>query len=165
MIAKSIRIIAGPQTVTVTIKVEEPVFLTLEAGNSDEYEAEIRDLRIELSNVHRQLDDSHAQLADNGGSLRIAQEQLAESHDALSLERQKTMDLMREIKDIPLPSDGASATVTSSDNEELSQRSRSWAADRDGTGVGPGSGTGHRPTFASTAYSGLDKATTGQVQA
>lgn len=141
--------------------VEEPIFLTLEAGKSDEYEAEIRDLRLELSNFQRQLADSHAQLADNGGSLRTAQEQLAHSHDALSIERQKTMDLMHEIEGMNLssPGIGASTPGMSSDNEELGQRSRSWA-DREGHG------TGHRATFASTGYSSLDKAAAaGQVQA
>lgn len=138
-----------PRSITVTIKVEEPIFLTLDVGKADE--AEISDLRVQLSNLHRQLEYSHAQLADNGGVLRTAQEQLAHTHDALSLERQKTKDLTREMTAIsksPLADTSNTADV-GFDSEESSQRSRGWA-DRDG----PGNGIGHRATFASTGHSG-----------
>lgn len=81
-----------------TIKIEEPVYLTIEAGRADEYEYEIADLRAELSNLQRQLVDSRTQLADTGGTLKSAQERLAQVHGALSIERQKTRELSREIK-------------------------------------------------------------------
>lgn len=156
---------AGPQTVTVTIRVEEPIFLTLQAGTADEYEAEISDLRIELSDLRRQLEDSQAQLADNGGVLRTAQEQLANTHDALSIERQKTMDLMREVTAIsqaPLAGAGSSAAADIGfDNVESGQQtsSRGWT-DREGVS------NGNRPRLASsTGHPGLDKAAaTAQVR-
>jgi len=44
------------------------------------------------------LDDSYAQLADKGGALEAAQAMLAEAHDALTIERQKTVSLKEEIK-------------------------------------------------------------------
>ena len=89
--------LAGPQTVTLTIRVEEPVFLTLQAGNADDYEAELRELRDKLSSVHGQLADSHTLLADSGGSLKAAQERLAETHAALNIERQKTLHFSQEV--------------------------------------------------------------------
>ena len=160
---------AGPQTVTIIVKVEEPVFLTLQAGKADNYESEISDLRVELFNVQRQLRDSHAQLADNGGVLRVAQEQLADSHDALSIERQKTMDLMREmtaISQLPLPSavSGDTTTATaSSDKEEVSQ-SRGSGTEAPGIGT-EGLGMANRAVLA-IARSGFDKAAAlGQVRA
>ena len=154
-----------PRTVAVTIKVEEPIFLTLEAGKADEYEAEINGLRVQLSNLHTQLEYSHAQLADNGGVLRTAQEQLAHAHDALSIERQKTMDLTREMTAISKsPQAGTSnAAEVGFDNEEASQRSRGWT-DREVLS----NGIGYRATFASTGRSGsgLDRAAAiAQVQA
>lgn len=148
---------AGPQTVAVTITVEEPVFLTLQAGKADEYEAEISDLRIELSDLRRQLEDSQAQLADNGGVLRTAQEQLAHTHDALSIERQMTMDLRREVTAIsqaPLAGAGSSAADIGFDNVESVQQtsSRGWT-DREGVS------NGNRSKLAnSTGHPGLDKA-------
>lgn len=144
---------AGSQTVTVTIRVEEPIFLTLQAGRADEYEAEISDLRTELSDLRRQLQDSQAQLADNGGVLRTAQEQLADTHDALSIERQKPMDLTRQvtaISQVPLAGAGSSAADIGSDNVEPA--SRGWT-DREGAN------SGNRPAFTnSTGHPGLDKA-------
>ncbi len=44
------------------------------------------------------MDDSYAQLADKGGALEAAQAMLAEAHDALTIERQKTVSLKEEIK-------------------------------------------------------------------
>jgi len=44
------------------------------------------------------LEDSYAQLADKGGALEAAQAMLAEAHDALTIERQKTVSLKEEIK-------------------------------------------------------------------
>ena len=81
-----------------TIKIEEPVYLTIDAGRADEYEYEVAHLRAELTNLQRQLVDSRKQLADTGGTLKSAQERLAQVHGALSIERQKTRELSREIK-------------------------------------------------------------------
>ncbi len=44
------------------------------------------------------MEDSYAQLADKGGALEAAQAMLAEAHDALTIERQKTVSLKEEIK-------------------------------------------------------------------
>lgn len=44
------------------------------------------------------MEDSYAQLADKGGALEAAQPMLAEAHDALTIERQKTVSLKEEIK-------------------------------------------------------------------
>jgi len=44
------------------------------------------------------LDDSYAQLADKGGALEAAQAMLAEAHNALTIERQKTVSLKEEIR-------------------------------------------------------------------
>ena len=150
--------LSAPQTVTVTIKVEEPIFLTITAGNADECEAEISALRVQLSNLHRQLEYSHAQLADNGGVFRTAQEQLGDTHGALSIERQRTMDLMREMSSrskSPLAGTGSNAADIGFDNEDSSRRSRGWT-DREGLG----SGIGNRATSASIGQSasGLDRA-------
>ena len=142
--------LSEPQSVTVTIKVEEPIFLTLEVGKANETEAEISDLRVQLSNLRGQLEYSHAQLADNGGVLRTAQEQLADTHDALSIERQRTVDLTREMAAIsksPLAGTAITADV-GLDNEGSSG---GWT-DRDGRG--------NRATLASIGHSGsgLDRA-------
>lgn len=139
---------SGAQTISLTIKVEEPIFLTIQAGNVDGYQAEINDLRAELSSLHRQLKDSHAQLADHGGVLRTTQEQLAQSHGALSIERQRPVDLAREMRGrslSPIPGAGNSAA---SDSEELSGTSRSWT-DKEGLGS--------RAAFANAGHSGLDR--------
>ena len=111
--------------------------MTIQAGNIDEYAAEISDLRAELSSLHGQLRASHTQLTDNGGALRVTQEQLAESHGALSIERQKTMELAREIRAlsrVPSPLPGAiSNAAIAFDSQELTTRSRSWN-DKEGSG-------------------------------
>lgn len=136
--------LSEPRNVTVTIKVEEPIFLTLEVGKADEIEAEVSDLRVQLSNLRRQLEYSHAQLADNGGVFKTAQEQLADTHDALSIERQKTMDLTREMTAISKsPSAGTSSTAV--DNQESSG---GWTAQD-----GRGNDIGNRATFASIGHS------------
>lgn len=44
------------------------------------------------------MEDSYAQLADKGGALEAAQAMLAEAHNALTIERQKTVSLKEEIK-------------------------------------------------------------------
>lgn len=44
------------------------------------------------------MEDSYAQLADKGGALEAAQAMLAEAHDALTIERQKTVSLKEEIR-------------------------------------------------------------------
>ena len=140
-----------------TIKVEEPIFLTIQAGRSDEHETEINELRAELSSLHRQLRDSHMQLDDTGGNLRSMQEQLAKSPGALSIERQRTMDLSREIRAMsrgpsPLPGAGGSgaALAALAESEDLIRRSRSWA-DKDSVGNRAG-------------HPGYDKAAAGQVR-
>jgi len=100
--------------VTIVIKVEEPFYLTLQAGDADEYEQEIADLRAELVKVGRHLEDSYAQLADKGGALEAAQAMLAEAHDALIIERQMTVSLKEKIRTnsgVPslLPTSGSNA--------------------------------------------------------
>jgi len=100
--------------VTIVIKVEEPFYLTLQAGDADEYEQEIADLRAELVKVGRHLEDSYAQLADKGGALEAAQAMLAEAHDALIIERQMSVSLKEKIRTnsgVPslLPTSGSNA--------------------------------------------------------
>lgn len=82
------------------IKVEEPVYLTLQAAKADEYEFAIGNLRSELSNAQRQLADSNTQLADTSGNLLATQAMLAESHEALTVERQKAAGLIKEVKQL-----------------------------------------------------------------
>ncbi|DBA80115.1 TPA: hypothetical protein ACH3X2_007598 [Trebouxia sp. C0005] len=88
----------GAQTVTIVIKVEEPVYLSLQAGEADGYEQEITKFRAELVEVKRHLEDSRAQLADKGGALEAAQAMLAEAHDALTIERQMAVSLKEKIR-------------------------------------------------------------------
>lgn len=83
---------------TIVIKVEEPVYLSLQAGEADGYEQEITKLRAELVEVKRHLEDSRAQLADKGGALEAAQAMLAEAHDALTIERQMAVSLKEKIR-------------------------------------------------------------------
>ena len=83
---------------TIVIKVEEPIYLTLQSGEADGYEQEITDLRAELIKLERHLEDSHAQLADKGGAFEAPQAMLAEAHDALTIERQTTVSLNEKIR-------------------------------------------------------------------
>ncbi len=113
------------QTVTIVIKVEEPVYLTLQAGDADGYEQEITDLRAELVRVRRCLEESYAQLADKGGALEAAQAMLAEAHDALTIERQMTVSLKEKIRTnsgVPslLPTSGSNAVAAITGGEGAS---------------------------------------------
>jgi len=121
--------------VSIVIKVEEPIYLTLQAGEADGYEQEITDLRAELVKVGRHLEESHAQLADKGGALEAAQAMLAEAHDALTIERQMTVSLKEKIRTnsgVPslLPTSGSNAGAAMTGGEGASvARTPSGAVD------------------------------------
>ncbi|DBA77116.1 TPA: hypothetical protein ACH3X1_009695 [Trebouxia sp. C0004] len=124
------------QTVTIVIKVDEPIYLTLQAGEADGYEQEIADLRAELVKVERHMEDSYAQLADKGGALEAAQAMLAEAHDALTKERQMTASLKEKIRTnsgVPLllATSGSNAVAAMIGGEGASvARTLSGAADK-----------------------------------
>ncbi|KAL0050961.1 hypothetical protein WJX82_011093 [Trebouxia sp. C0006] len=123
------------QTVTIVIKVEEPIYLTLQAGEADGYEQEIADLRAELVKVRRRLEDSYAQLADKGGAWEAAQAMLAEAHDAMIIERQMSVSLKEKIRTnsgVPslLPTSGSNAVAAITGEEGASvARTLSGAVD------------------------------------
>lgn len=128
-----IRCDTAAQTVTIVIKVEEPIYLTLQAGEADGYEQEIRDLRAELVQVRRRLEESYAQLADKGGALEAAQAMLAEAHDALTIQRQMTVSLKEKIRTdsgVPslLPTSGSNVGITGGEGA-LVARTLSGAVD------------------------------------
>lgn len=90
---------AGSQTVKLVITVEQPILLSLQVGETQaQSEAQIQQLNAELASLRQQMADYRAQLMENGGVLKTAQGKLAESHQALVLERQKTEDLTHEVK-------------------------------------------------------------------
>ena len=120
---------------TIVIKVEEPIYLTLQAGEADGYEQEIADLRAELVKVRRRLEDSYAQLADKGGAWEAAQAMLVEAHDALIIERQMSVSLKEKIRTnsgVPslLPTSGSNAVAAITGEEGASvARTLSGAVD------------------------------------
>lgn len=80
----------GPQTVTVTITVTEPVYLKLEIGNIDQYDRDIHRLQQQVADLQRQLADYKSELQKSGGSLHAMKQELLLSHTSRALEHQKT---------------------------------------------------------------------------
>ena len=86
----NLSVCAGPQTVTVTITVTEPVYLKLEIGNIDQYDRDIRSLHQQVADLQRQLADCKSELQKSGGSLHAMKQELLLSHTSRTLEHQKT---------------------------------------------------------------------------